>query len=181
MPNRIDHLFDDDRSAGPLPQRSQQALERARADLSRMARHSQRAEPAAAPAAEAEQAVTVIEDGSAIAARIDLLRGRLGKAREDTVSALLFFSDAQQDCDALAESCDAAGWAVLAEGVGLLSAALDRALPAEPRHMDLIGLLIDALYALRRAETRPDMAQAGHDLLRGLRRAMARELGNQIS
>jgi hypothetical protein len=63
----------------------------------------------------------------------------------------------------------------------LLADALQRSLPTESRHLALLGLLIDALYALRRAELRPDMAQAGQDLLRGLRLAAARELGPRIS
>ncbi|MFC3675051.1 hypothetical protein [Ferrovibrio xuzhouensis] len=120
------------------------------------------------------------EDGATLA-RIDLLRGRLAQARSDAVAALLFLSDARQDCDALAEHCDAAGWAMLADGVTLLAGALSRCLPTEPRHLALIGLLVDALYALRRAELRPDMNQAGHDLLRGLRLAADRELGGRAS
>lgn len=147
-------------------------LEQARADLSRTARTTvvAEAEPAApAPSPEAY-------DPAAIAARIDLMRGRFAKAREDAVSALLFLSDAQQDCDALAEAAEANRWPLLSNGVDLLSQSLRRALPAEPRHLELIGLLIDALYALRRAETRPDMGRAGEDLLRGLRLAVGREL-----
>jgi hypothetical protein len=151
--------------------RAQARLEQARADLSRTARQTapQPAMPADAPAPAAF-------DPSAIAARIDLMRGRFAKAREDTISALLFLSDAQQDCDALIEAADANRWRLLANGVDLLSQSLRRALPGESRHLDLIGLLIDALYALRRAETRPDMGRAGEDLLRGLRLAIGREL-----
>lgn len=115
-------------------------------------------------------------DPAAIAARIDLMRARFGKARNDVVSALLFLGDAQQDCDALAEACNANRWTMMAGGVALLSDSLRRALPSEPKHLGLIGLLIDALYALRRAETRPDMGRAGNDLLRGLKLAANREL-----
>lgn len=177
----------DDLEANPIQllaqQRAEQArsdqtraaarLEQARADLSRMAR-STAVQPAeeTAPAPVPSQAY----EPSAIAARIDLMRGRFGKAREDAVSALLFLSDAQQDCDALTEAAEANRWPLLANGVELLSQSLRRALPAEPRHLELIGLLIDALYALRRAETRPDMGRAGEDLLRGLRLAVGREL-----
>lgn len=150
------------------------ALERARADLMRGA--DIQAPPAAAPFAPAPQP----EEGAALV-RIDLLRGRLAQARADAVAALLFLGDARQDCDALAEYCDAAGWPLLAGGVALLADALQRSLPTESRHLALLGLLIDALYALRRAELRPDMAQAGQDLLRGLRLAAARELGPRIS
>lgn len=120
-------------------------------------------------------------DPAAIAARIDLMRGRFAKARDDVVSALLFLGDAQQDCDALSEACSANRWVLMANGVGILSDALRRALPSEPRQLDLIGLLIDALYALRRAETRPDMGRAGSDLLRGLKLAVNRELPDSRS
>lgn len=115
-------------------------------------------------------------DPAAIAARIDLMRARFGKARTDVVSALLFLGDAQRDCDAMAEACSANRWVMMAGGIAILSDALRRALPSEPKHLDLIGLLIDALYALRRAETRPDMGRAGNDLLRGLKLAANREL-----
>lgn len=60
----------------------------------------------------------------------------------------------------------------------MLAEVLQRTVTAEPRHQALTALMIDALYALRRAETRPDMQQAGHDLLRGLRLAITRELGD---
>lgn len=173
MANRLHPFTDDDPAAVP----SRQALERARADL---ARGNRAAEADPAPALPAARPALPADD-AAILARIDLLRGRLNAARTDAVAALLFLSDAQQDCDALAEHCDATGWAMLADGVGLLTAALDRALPTEPRHLSLIGLLIDALYALRRAELRMDMRQAGRDLLRGLRLAAARELGSRDS
>lgn len=115
-------------------------------------------------------------DPAAIAARIDLMRARFAKSRDDVVSALLFLGDAQRDCDALAEACAANRWVMMAGGVALLSDSLRRALPSEPKHLGLIGLLIDALYALRRAETRPDMGRAGNDLLRGLKLAANREL-----
>ena len=182
MANRPDDLTPTDPfrlPAQPQAERSRAAarLEQTRADLSRMARSTAKADaeapqpdgatPAARPAA---------YDPVAIAARIDLMRGRFTKAREDAVSALLFLSDAQQDCDALSEAADANRWPQMAAGIQLLSQSLRRALPAEARHLDLIGLLIDALYALRRAETRPDMGRAGEDLLRGLRLAVAREL-----
>lgn len=150
-------------------------LEQARADLSRTAR---RAESAAGTTHEAQpQDATPAEfDSSAIAARIDLMRARFAGARGDAISALLFLGDAQRDCDALSEACEAAGWPMMGAGVALLNDCLGRALPSEERHLNLIGLLIDALYALRRAETRPDMGRAGEDLLRGLRLAVAREL-----
>lgn len=131
--------------------------------------------PAQTPVA-APVAPHIPHDPAAIAARIDLMRARFGKARGDVVSALLFLGDAQRDCDALAEACAANRWILMANGVGILSDALRRALPSEPKHLDLIGLLIDALYALRRAETRPDMGRAGNDLLRGLKLASNREL-----
>lgn len=115
-------------------------------------------------------------DSAAVAARIDLMRARFGQARTDAVSALLFLGDAQQDCDAIAEACAANRWSMMAEGAALLSDTLRRALPDEARHLDLIALLIDALYALRRAETRPDMGRTGADLLRGLKLAINREL-----
>jgi len=118
----------------------------------------------------------VPHDPAAIAARIDLMRARFGKARGDVVSALLFLGDAQRDCDALSEACTTNRWVLMANGVAILSDALRRALPSEPKHLDLIGLLIDALYALRRAETRPDMGRTGNDLLRGLKLAANREL-----
>ncbi|WP_370151645.1 hypothetical protein [Ferrovibrio sp.] len=182
------------------PLRPQQALERARSDLSRLARGSAPASSGLAgsglvgnglagdgsaheaPARELPAAVPGIAtapsgEDSALAARIDLLRARLGQARGDAVSALLFLGDAQQDCDALTESCARLGWPMLAEGIALLSSVLRRALPSEDRHLALVGLLIDALYALRRAEQRADMGQAGQDLLRGLRLAVAREFG----
>lgn len=172
MANRPLPFPDDDPAT-----RAQQALARARSDLAgRGEIAAQQSVPAAAPAAAALPA----GDGATLA-RIDLLRGRLAQARTDAVAALLFLSDAQQDCDALAEHCDAAGWAMLAGGVTLLAEALSRCLPTEPRHLALIGLLVDALYALRRAELRPDMSQAGQDLLRGLRLAAARELGSRAS
>lgn len=155
--------------------RARSRLEQARADLSRTARST-----ATAPQPEAEtEAPTPAParyDPAAVAARIDLMRGRFGKAREDAISALLFLSDAQQDCDALAEAAALNRWPLMSAGVDLLQQALRRAMPAESRHLDLIGLLIDALYALRRAETRPDMGRAGEDLLRGLRLATTREL-----
>jgi ElaB/YqjD/DUF883 family membrane-anchored ribosome-binding protein len=172
--------FDDLDTAAPFPQHAEQSraaarLEQARADLSRTARMTAaQTQPAAAATGPAPS--TAPFDSAAVAARIDLMRGRFTKAREDAVSALLFLSDAQQDCDALNEAAEANRWPLLAAGVDLLSQSLRRALPAESRHLDLIGLLIDALYALRRAETRPDMGRAGEDLLRGLRLAVAREL-----
>ena len=153
--------------------RAQARLEQARADLSRTARST--ATPAQ-PETEARAPAPAAYDPAAVAARIDLMRGRFGKAREDAVSALLFLSDAQQDCDALAEAADINRWPLMSAGIELLHQSLRRAMPGEPRHLDLIGLLIDALYALRRAETRPDMGRAGEDLLRGLRLATAREL-----
>lgn len=161
--------------AQPRTDRSTAAarLEQARADLSRTARATAVQQTADAGPT---MAPTVSFDSAAVAARIDLMRGRFAKAREDAVSALLFLSDAQQDCDALAEAAAANRWALLASGITLLSQSLRRAMPAESRHLDLIGLLIDALYALRRAETRPDMGRAGEDLLRGLRLAVGREL-----
>lgn len=124
----------------------------------------------------APAAARIPHDPAAIAARIDLMRARFGKARGDVVSALLFLGDAQRDCDALAEACATNRWIMMGAGVALLSDTLRRALPSEPKHLDLIGLLIDALYALRRAETRPDMGRAGNDLLRGLKLAANREL-----
>ncbi len=159
----------------PLPAhlRAQSRLEQARADLSRMARSTA---PQPEPETEASSPAPAIYDPAAVAARIDLMRGRFGKAREDTVSALLFLSDAQQDCDALAEAATLNRWPLMSAGIALLHQALRRAIPSETKHLDLIGLLIDALYALRRAETRPDMGRAGEDLLRGLRLATAREL-----
>lgn len=155
--------------------RARSRLEQARADLSRTARSTATAPQ---PEAETEAAAPAPAsyDPAAVAARIDLMRGRFGKAREDAVSALLFLSDAQQDCDALAEAAALNRWPLMSAGIELLQQALRRAMPAEPRHLDLIGLLIDALYALRRAETRPDMGRAGEDLLRGLRLATLREL-----
>ncbi len=164
----------------PLPAhlRAQNRLEQARADLSRMARSTAQGATALQPEAETEapSPAPAIYDPAAVAARIDLMRGRFGKAREDTVSALLFLSDAQQDCDALAEAATLNRWPLMSAGIALLHQALRRAIPSETKHLDLIGLLIDALYALRRAETRPDMGRAGEDLLRGLRLATAREL-----
>ncbi|QDO96465.1 hypothetical protein FNB15_03890 [Ferrovibrio terrae] len=162
----------------PIPSLSQQAqsraqarLEQARADLSRMARST-----TPQPDTEAAAPAPVTYDPAAVAARIDLMRGRFGKAREDAVSALLFLSDAQQDCDALSEAAALNRWPLMSAGIDLLHQSLRRAMPGEAKHLDLIGLLIDALYALRRAETRPDMGRAGEDLLRGLRLAAAREL-----
>lgn len=177
MANRTDDLSTPDPFQAAQPQAewpsAAMRLEQARADLSRTARQT-----APQPATSAATAVSapVAFDPSAIAARIDLMRGRFAKAREDTISALLFLSDAQQDCDALIEAADANRWPLMANGVNLLSQSLRRALPGESRHLELIGLLIDALYALRRAETRPDMGRAGEDLLRGLRLAIGREL-----
>ncbi|MEK9970787.1 MAG: hypothetical protein VW600_16725 [Ferrovibrio sp.] len=151
--------------------RAQSRLEQARADLSRTARSTAVPAEGAAPAAAPQN-----YDPAAVAARIDLIRGRFAKAREDTVSALLFLSDAQQDCDALSEAAEANRWPLMGAGIDLLHRSLRRAMPSEARHLDLIGLLIDALYALRRAETRPDMGRAGEDLLRGLRLAVHREM-----
>lgn len=167
----------DDLPTSSLPlsaqMRAQARLEQARADLSRTARST-----APQPDAEIEAATPaqVSYDPAAVAARIDLMRGRFGKAREDAISALLFLSDAQQDCDALSEAAALNRWPLMSAGIELLQQALRRAMPGEARHLDLIGLLIDALYALRRAETRPDMGRAGEDLLRGLRLAAGREL-----
>lgn len=180
MANRPDDLSATDPfqlPAQPQAERSRAAarLEQARADLSRTARATQRA-TTGAPQPDVPGPAPQAYDPAAIAARIDLMRGRFTKAREDAVSALLFLSDAQQDCDALSEAAAANHWPLMAAGIQLLSQSLRRALPAESRHLDLIGLLIDALYALRRAETRPDMGRAGEDLLRGLRLAVAREL-----
>lgn len=152
--------------------RAQTRLEQARADLSRTARSTAQQQEEAG----SEQPVPEAYDPAAVAARIDLLRSRFNKAREDAVSTLLFLSDAQQDCDALAEAAEINRWSLMAGGVDLLQQALRRAMPDESRHLDLIGVLIDALYALRRAETRPDMTRVGEDLLRGLRLATAREL-----
>lgn len=158
--------------------RARSRLEQARADLSRTARSTAAGAIAPQPETEPEAAAgaPVSYDPAAVAARIDLMRGRFGKAREDAVSALLFLSDAQQDCDALAEAAALNRWPLMSAGIDLLQQSLRRAMPAEQRHLDLIGLLIDALYALRRAETRPDMGRAGEDLLRGLRLAILREL-----
>lgn len=166
--------------------RAQARLEQARADLSRTARSTAARSTAAgatlpqpeagADASAGPAAARVDYDPAAVAARIDLMRGRFGKAREDTIAALLFLSDAQQDCDALAEAAAINRWPLMAAGIELLQQALRRAMPGEAKHLDLIGLLIDALYALRRAETRPDMGRAGEDLLRGLRLATSREL-----
>lgn len=174
----------DDLPTSLLPQvqaqtRAQTRLEQARADLSRMARSTANGATAPQPDAETETPAApapAAYDPAAVAARIDLMRGRFGKAREDTVSALLFLSDAQQDCDALLEAAALNRWPLMSAGIDLLHQSLRRAMPGEPKHLDLIGLLIDALYALRRAETRPDMGRAGEDLLRGLRLATAREL-----
>lgn len=160
------------RNESPLPNDPLRRLEQARADLSRTARRE--ADRGEQTAADTPRPETV--DPAAVAARIDLMRARFAKARGDVVSALLFLGDAQRDCDALLESCEAAGWSMMAAGVELLSDCLRRALPSEERHLGVIGLLIDALYALRRAETRPDMDRAGEDLLRGLRLAVSREL-----
>ncbi|MFN4276703.1 MAG: hypothetical protein ACK4FJ_10425 [Ferrovibrio sp.] len=159
------------RNESPLPNDPLRRLEQARADLSRTAR---RVEDTATDIVSTETPPQV--DPAAVAARIDLMRARFAKAREDVVSALLFLGDAQRDCDALLESCETANWRMMAAGVELLSDCLRRALPSEERHLGVIGLLIDALYALRRAETRPDMDRAGEDLLRGLRLAISREL-----
>jgi hypothetical protein len=158
--------------------RARSRLEQARADLSRTARSTAAGTTAPQPETETETTAPAPAsyDPAAVAARIDLMRGRFGKAREDAVSALLFLSDAQQDCDALSEAAAINRWPLMSAGIDLLQQALRRAMPAEPRHLDLIGLLIDALYALRRAETRPDMGRAGEDLLRGLRLATLREL-----
>ena len=160
------------------------ALERARADLARSARNAVESVPAAAPAPPAAPEIEAVpaemllqEAATTLAARLDLLRARLIKARGDSISALLFLGDAQQDCNALAEACETVGWVQTGQGVALLSDTLRRAVPSEPRHLDLVGLLIDALYALRRAESRPDMGRAGQDLLRGLKLAIGRELG----
>lgn len=158
--------------------RARSRLEQARADLSRTARSTASGATAPQPDVEtdAPARAPASYDPAAVAARIDLMRGRFGKAREDAISALLFLSDAQQDCDALAEAAALNRWPLMSAGIALLQQALRRAMPAESRHLDLIGLLIDALYALRRAETRPDMGRAGEDLLRGLRLATLREL-----
>lgn len=162
------------------------ALEKARADLARSAQGGGGQPIEESPADPAHIAVSVnqlqqqAEEqalAGALAARLDLLRARLTTAREDPISALLFCGDAGQDCAALAEICDQAGWRLTGSGVALLSDSLRRLVPAEPRHLDLVGLLIDALYALRRTETRSDMGKAGEDLLRGLRLAVGRELG----
>lgn len=173
----------DDLPTASLPlsahSRAQARLEQARADLSRMARSTSSSTstgPQPDAEIEAHPPAQVSYDPAAVAARIDLMRGRFGKAREDAISALLFLSDAQQDCDALSEAAALNRWPLMAAGIELLQQALRRAMPAEPKHLDLIGLLIDALYALRRAETRPDMGRAGEDLLRGLRLATGREL-----
>jgi hypothetical protein len=163
-----------------FPQRSDplRRLEQARADLSRGSRGAEppEAEPSAVPVPSAAPV-----DPAAVAARIDLMRARFGKSRYDIVSALLFLGDAQQDCNALSDACAANRWVLMASGVALLSDSLRRALPSEPRHLDLVGLLIDALYALRRAETRPDMGRAGADLLRGLKLAANRELPDTVA
>lgn len=160
------------------------ALEKARADLARHARNAADTLPADEPAQPAEPEIAappaeaaLQEAATTLAARLDLLRARLAKARGDSISALLFLGDAQQDCNALAEACETAGWTLTGQGVALLSDTLRRAVPSEPRHVDLVGLLIDALHALRRAESRPDMGRAGQDLMRGLRLAVNRELG----
>jgi hypothetical protein len=154
----------------PIPSLSQQAqsraqtrLEQARADLSRMARSAAQRSTALSsePETEALTPAPATYDPAAVAARIDLMRGRFGKAREDAISALLFLSDAQQDCDALMEAAIINRWPLMSAGIELLHQSLRRAMPGEARHLDLIGLLIDALYALRRAETRPDMGRAG--------------------
>lgn len=157
------------------------ALEKARADLARNRGHApaqEPAEPANAPAMAPPAEAVLAEAATTLAARLDLLRARLAKARGDSISALLFLGDAQQDCNALQEACEMAGWTLTGQGAALLSDALRRAAPSEPRHLDLIGLMIDALHALRRAESRPDMGRAGADLLRGLRLAASRELGS---
>lgn len=160
----------------PAHERAQARLEQARADLSRMARSSAPGATAPQSGTETPAPAAITYDPAAVAARIDLMRGRFGKAREDAVSALLFLSDAQQDCDALSEAATLNRWPLMSAGIELLHQSLRRAMPGEARHLDLIGLLIDALYALRRAETRPDMGRAGEDLLRGLRLTAAREL-----
>jgi hypothetical protein len=164
----------------PLPahERAQARLEQARADLSRMARSTAPGStaPQSESGTETPATAPVAYDPAAVAARIDLMRGRFGKAREDAISALLFLSDAQQDCDALSEAAALNRWPLMSAGIDLLHQTLRRAMPGEAKHLDLIGLLIDALYALRRAETRPDMGRAGEDLLRGLRLAAGREL-----
>lgn len=160
------------------------ALEKARADLARGARRAPE-EPAAAVAAAPESPEPAPrtdeirrDAATTFGARLDLLRARLAQARGDTISALLFLGDAQRDCDALTDACDQAGWPLTGQGVVLLSDALRRATPSELRHLDLVSLLIDALVALRRAESRPDMARTGAELLRGLKLAISRELGS---
>ncbi|WP_374300814.1 hypothetical protein [Ferrovibrio sp.] len=171
MANRNESLF----PADPLPDPLRR-LEQARADLSRIARRGEDRVEATAATETARAEAPPQVDPAAIAARIDLMRARFAKARGDAISALLFLGDAQRDCDALLEACETAQWQMMATGVDLLSDCLRRALPSEERHLNLVGLLIDALYALRRAESRPDMSRAGEDLLRGLRLAVLREL-----
>jgi hypothetical protein len=185
MANRTDtFLPPDDLRSDPAPD-PMRRLEQARAELSRTARFAEArsAEARAADRGDHPAGQTPLPAGrhipydpAAVAARIDLMRGRFGKARSDVVSALLFLGDAQRDCDALSDACAENGWTIMADGVTLLSDVLRRALPSEQRHLDLVALLIDALYALRRAETRPDMGRAGADLLRGLKLAASREL-----
>ena len=176
MTNRLDALSE---------VKTPRALEKARADLARSARNALESLPPAEPVLQAEPETAappteaeLEEAATTLAARLDLLRARLAKAREDQISALLFLGDAQQDCNALAEACETAGWALTGQGVALLSDTLRRAIPSETRHLDLVGLLVDALHALRRAESRADMGRAGQDLLRGLRLAIGRELGS---
>lgn len=166
----------------PVESNPLRALEKARADLARGS-HSDAGQTAEDHPADAETRpvfVTEMQEqalSEALAARLDLLRTRLTAAREDPVSALLFCGDAEQDCRALAEICHQAGWKMTGTGVALLSDCLRRVVPAEEHHLELVGLLIDALYALRRTETRADMTQAGEELLRGLQLAVGRELG----
>ncbi|HEX6958443.1 MAG TPA: hypothetical protein VF194_10710 [Ferrovibrio sp.] len=166
------------------------ALLKARADLSRAAASAPAAsaaddEAAAGQSTEeaAAQAAPASVDPAGFPARLDLMRARLAEARVNAVSALLFLGDAQQDCDALAEICQSLDWPLTKRGVELLSDALRRAIPSDLHHLDLIRLLIDALYALRRAEAQADngqadMAQAGTELLQGLAAAIRRELGD---
>jgi len=173
MANRDDDIFLDPLQALAAAQSGPTRAERLDSFRAQIAPRTEAESPteASRPAA-----THIPHDPAAIAARIDLMRARFGKARTDVVSALLFLGDAQRDCDALSEACSANRWVMMAGGIALLSDALRRALPSEPKHLDLIGLLIDALYALRRAETRPDMGRAGNDLLRGLKLAANREL-----
>lgn len=163
----------------PAPSR---ALQKARADLARAvaAAPAPQTDPEPPPPARSQEEIQQ-EAATTLAARLDLLRARLAQARGDTISALLFLGDAQRDCDALAEACDQAGWHLTGQGVMLLQDTLRRAAPAEMAHLDLVSLLIDAVAALRRAETRPGMDRAGAELLRGLHLAVSRELGSGIA